>query len=340
MRKLKLKMWTNLSKKIKVPLENKIIKLREERQLLGRFLVILGSRPGLVPKLSEVIGNFEMSVVPRSLVAVDGTLYIPSDKSSLMKTIEGGKSKDISVLTNSRNGTRKRILIVDAMETLKSINKTPKMIKIYDLQEEFIKRIVKMMKGYDEGRIVFDRYVDQSLKHKTRSKRSETSTEFAVHPDMCLTMSIKDLLSASSTKRKLTTMIALATLEHFMSNNNAEVVVVYDNKIVKGVCPDSEVLHTHEEADTLIPNQVLACIGANEHDGFGLDIVVSSPDTDVLIYCIDVAANGKLKENTTLQFITGKGTNRRVIDVRERVNEIGSAKTKALVGFHNFTGAD
>ena len=94
-------MWTNLSKKIKVPLENKIIKLREERQLLGRFLVILGSRPGLVPKLSEVIGNFEMSVVPRSLVAVDGTLHIPSDKSSLMK------SKDISVLTNSRNGTRK-----------------------------------------------------------------------------------------------------------------------------------------------------------------------------------------------------------------------------------------
>ena len=31
------------------------------------------------------IGKYEMAVVPRSLAAVDGSLYIPKDKSSLMK---------------------------------------------------------------------------------------------------------------------------------------------------------------------------------------------------------------------------------------------------------------
>ena len=66
----------------------KVIKLREERELLGRFLIILGSRPELVPKLKDTIGNFEMSVAPRSLFAVDGSLYVSADKASLMHCIE------------------------------------------------------------------------------------------------------------------------------------------------------------------------------------------------------------------------------------------------------------
>ena len=56
-----------------------------------------------------------------------------------------------------------------------------------------------------------------------------------------------------------------------------------------------------------------------------------------------VVANGRLKDNTKLRFITGKKTKntyRRVIDVRERVKAPGSSKSKALIGFHNFTGAD
>ena len=77
------------------------------------------------------------------------------------------------------------------------------------------------MKGYDEGRIVFDKYLDQSLKNKTRLIRSKSSAEYAVHPDMSLTMSIKDLLSASSTKRRLTVMLAEATLDHFIKQQQS-----------------------------------------------------------------------------------------------------------------------
>ena len=84
---------------------------------------------------------------------------------------------------------------------LKAISKTPKMTKMVHLQDEFIKRISKLMKGYDEGKIVFDKYVEQSRKNKTRMKRSKTSTEFAIHPKICLTMSIIDLLFESPTKR-------------------------------------------------------------------------------------------------------------------------------------------
>ena len=62
----------------------KVIKLHEERELLGRFLIIQGSRPNLVPELEETVSEYDMSVVPCSLCAGDGALNVPSDKASLM----------------------------------------------------------------------------------------------------------------------------------------------------------------------------------------------------------------------------------------------------------------
>ena len=87
MKKLKLKTFSNLAVIIKVRTGDKVFKLREEREIFGRFLIIQGSRPELVPKLEDAIGEFEMSVVPRSLCVVDGSLYIPTDKASLMHVI-------------------------------------------------------------------------------------------------------------------------------------------------------------------------------------------------------------------------------------------------------------
>ena len=60
-------------KKTKFRVGEKVIKLREERKLLGRFLIIQGSHPELVPKLEETIGEYEMSVVPHSLCAAVGS---------------------------------------------------------------------------------------------------------------------------------------------------------------------------------------------------------------------------------------------------------------------------
>ena len=338
MKKLNLKMWTKLTKKVTISLENKVIKLREERSLITRFLLILGSRPQLVPKLEDVIGKYEMSIVPRSLAAVDGSLYLPTDKSYLMKIIEGGQSEKYKSYTNEDINVH-RVLIVDAMEVLQSITKTPKMKRVIHLQEEFIARITNLLKYYEKGRIVFDRYLDQSLKNKTRNKRAQTVTSYAVHPQMTLNMSIKELLSSSSTKRLLTNIIAKATLEHF-AEISTEIVIVYDDKIVSS---ENVQFHTHEEADQLIPHQILACQEKYRGSNKPLHIDISSPDTDVLILCVDLVSNGRLSCNTELRFITGKNTKntlRRVVDVKSRVNVLGKSKAKALIGFHNFTGAD
>jgi len=71
------------------------------------------------------------------------------------------------------------------------------------------------MAGYDKGRVVFDRYIDQSLKNKTWQKRANMSIEYEIHPEIKLTVSIKELLSASSTKKKLTCMMGQKLLDYF-----------------------------------------------------------------------------------------------------------------------------
>ena len=110
-------------------------------------------------------------------------------------------------------GNHSKVLKVDAMAVLQSMKKTHAMCKLSDLKEAFIKRIEG--ERYNEGRVVFDQYLDVSLKNKTRQKRSVTSTEFEIHPGMTLAMSLKELLSSTKTKRSLTTMFALGLLEYY-----------------------------------------------------------------------------------------------------------------------------
>lgn len=139
-----------------------------------------------------------MLVVPCSLCAVDGSLYIQTDKASLKHAIEGVKDQPLQAAPAPdvvTMGPSCRVLVVDAMAVLQCMNRMPTMQKLSDLQDAFIKRIKSMMVGYHEGRVIFDHYIDQSLKSKTRQRRAVTSTEFEIHKDMKLTMSMKEFLS-------------------------------------------------------------------------------------------------------------------------------------------------
>jgi hypothetical protein len=149
MKKLKLKMFLNLGTKSKVQVGSKAIKLREERELLGRFLIIQQSRPELFPKLETVIGTYELSVVPRSLCAVDGSLYLPTDKAVLMHHVENYGNM-LNSLPEPQESSRK-VIIVDAMAVMQCITKTPSMVRLLDMQNSFLSRIESLVKGYTEA---------------------------------------------------------------------------------------------------------------------------------------------------------------------------------------------
>jgi hypothetical protein len=66
MQKLQLKMFTDNSKKISIQSAGKVIELKEDRALFCRMLIVSKIRPEI--DLKDAIGNYEFSVVPRSMV--------------------------------------------------------------------------------------------------------------------------------------------------------------------------------------------------------------------------------------------------------------------------------
>ena len=144
--KMKLKMFSTYNKKVKCNLSDEVVKLREDRSLLARFLVVQQCRSERGAPLEEAIGQYEFSVVHRSLFPSNGMLLLPSDKSSSMKVIKEFPTQDISGVDMD-----------NAVLAGKSVNDY-----MYGLCQLFwtstcVQAIERMLQGYTEGRVNFDR---------------------------------------------------------------------------------------------------------------------------------------------------------------------------------------
>ena len=215
------------------------------------------------------------------------------------------------------------------------------MKKIINFKSAFVIRITRMVKPYDEERMIFDCYdFAPSLKQKTRAKRAQgKEMEFVIHDEMdTAKITLKEVLSASKPKALLSNILGNALLEEYKGSNKT--VVVVKGSTVQTNQPHSLAVsmstQNHEEADTMITLQVIHAIG----DSTLRDIDVWSPDTDVLILLVELVTHGRLGAFTKLNFLTEKGDKNRSINIRERVSVIRREKCQGLIGFHNFTGAD
>ena len=209
MKKMKLKAFCTWMAKTCVTLGDKVIKLREERQLLAHFLIIPQSRPELVPQLSATIGNYEMAITPTSMFVLDGSLLIPTDKSSTIQAIEEAipipTENDTSckaaaqepevmltptpsqvtspgythnILPDIPNDSfaelHDHVIIIDGMAVVQSMKKSPDMKIFLNFKNAFVRRITRMVTAYDEAHILFDRYdITHSLKLKMRAKQAQ-----------------------------------------------------------------------------------------------------------------------------------------------------------------------
>ena len=72
------------------------------------------------------------------------------------------------------------------LSSLAVVQKSPGTKSIINFKDTFVKRITRMVKPYDEGRIIFDRDdIAQSLKYETGTKRAQgKEMEFAIHDEM------------------------------------------------------------------------------------------------------------------------------------------------------------
>ena len=227
-----------------------------------------------------------------------------------------------------------RILIVDGMAVVNSITKTDSMKTCADFADAFLSILCKMVEDFDEIRLVFDRYIEASLKNQTRKKRANRKTTYYHVKDNTLikNIPIKDFLSDSRTKKELTDYLAQKVISHSKSKANLlRRCLVTSGTKTEGnfAVPKSLLTHSQEEADTIM---ILHAATVSAH----AKLVVYSPDTDVLLLLVHFFP--KLPDSTA--FLTGKGRQRRVISVSDIYNKLGQNRSGAILGLHAFTGCD
>ena len=105
----------------------------------------------MIQSLSENIGKYEVSIIPRSLVSSDGLLLIPTDKSAFVHAIEEFKiepsceSVGNIIITDASDGTEDRynVCIIDAMAVVQAIKKCPSMVNCSDFAQPLFEASVK-----------------------------------------------------------------------------------------------------------------------------------------------------------------------------------------------------
>ena len=197
-KKLKLGCFKKTSVQSNICILDKIVKVKEERQLLQRFIVAARSRDDL--DFSDCISNYEMRLIPRSLFSPDGSLLLASDKSKMVCHLEELVAKKqeqhastVDIATVQLTVSYK-VVIIDGMALVNSNKKIKQMQTCKDFSNLFLDKLISITRNYNEVKLVFDRYQQNSLKTPTRLKRtSNKSTHYHIHDKAVIThISLKD----------------------------------------------------------------------------------------------------------------------------------------------------
>ena len=84
-KKEKLPTFDSLNKKVTLQLNRKIVRIKEERKLMSRFIIAARTRQDI--DLAHYLGEYEFSVVPQSLFSSGGSLHQTADKSTVAREL-------------------------------------------------------------------------------------------------------------------------------------------------------------------------------------------------------------------------------------------------------------
>ena len=148
--------------------------MKEDRELYSRIIKIAQTRPELIPKMPNIVSNYEMSVIPRQNFSCDGTPLMTHDKSHLMKHIKTQTPRQVEPATA---GNRTQVLVVDAMVDVHCLKKRATTTKLRHLKQDFVNRITrKAAKGnYKEIYVAFDEWWLWSFKDVCRNDREDVA---------------------------------------------------------------------------------------------------------------------------------------------------------------------
>ena len=179
---LKLGTFSSMNKKTKVQAGKRIIELKQSRGLLGRIALVCKSNCEF--DLKEMIGTYELQVVPRGLMLSDGNLHPGNEgKSQLLQSLENlCKEKEATESVRSDESVES-IVIIDAMAIVQKISPKPSWVKtVQDISKIFLDKVDFAARKSSEIHLVFDAYKYGSLQQNTRTKRrgDQAATAFRI----------------------------------------------------------------------------------------------------------------------------------------------------------------
>ena len=205
------------------------------------------------------MGDYEFSVVLRSLFTPDGQLYKSTNKSVILNEIENltNQAQDVLFHTSSVPNEKNSVLIFDGMAIVNSISiENSKLLKTCeDFANIFANQIIDESQRFSETRVIFDLYFETSLKPKTKNDRiNSTEIQYKVDDSTIIKyLKTSEFLSHIKTKQNMTVYLS-QKLETALTKTNISCVINYKNKCLTNVMDFTYGLqgHNHEEADTLI----------------------------------------------------------------------------------------
>lgn len=141
---------------------------------------------------------------------------------------------------------------------------------------------------------------------------------------------LKRLLSHTKTKMELTIYLSLK-IKEYANRSGRQLVVAWVSECQATHMDMGHLQSNQEEVDT---KMILHALDATANDATKLQIY--SPDTNVFVLAL--RHYPELCENTL--FVTGRGQNHRMIELKPIVQTLGPEKIAALPAFHALSGAD
>ena len=201
--------------------------------------------------------------------------------------------------------------------------------------QDFLNNFRRHIQGHMESGdvyLVFDKYTDGSIKESTRNDRDQgASRVYTLRPPARLP-SQKVVLTVSSNKKQLIDLISADLVSHKDMFNSKLVITGNDPvpvQINEGVVSRrDDMTITHEEADTMLIQQVASVGAAN--------VLVVADDTDVFVLLCHFVFHGDITGHVMMiSPIRG----RTVIDINASVDK-NRAIMDDLLAAHGLTGCD
>lgn len=335
---LKIKTFETLSRRKNVKtVDDKMFTIAADRDLFGRLIISAKSRD---INLKKVL-SYELSTVPYSLAHADGTLR-KTTKSALLTELE--KKVDVQPNLPRQTDGVTTAYMMDGMASVQMM-KSGGAATFGELAEKHFNLISAPFSQHGCTRVdvVFDRYVQKSIKDGERSRRGETTAlEIKISgPTSPVPKHWAKYIANPQNKKNLCAFLGDTWCMMAQKQLQRGQMIVLGGcfkdvektlQVTKEGCEYvPPLLSDHEEADTRI--LLHAKHAAETHNR----IVIQSPDTDVAVLSVAHFQNLGCSE---LWFKTGVRDKSRFIPIHILAPELGSQLCDSLLPLHALTGCD